>query len=88
MVLLLNGQTFVNNPSPPRITGVYLIVFFILFTVARSGHAVTSCYMAGGNTGLSNFEIDYWASEYPMLELDYIIEILNAIEKDSQQEDD
>ena len=37
---------------------------------------------------MTTFEIDYWASEYPMLELDEIIDILNAIEKDSQQEND
>ena len=37
---------------------------------------------------MTTFEIDYWASEYPELELDEIIDILNAIEKDSQEEND
>ena len=37
---------------------------------------------------MTTFEIDYWVSEYPELELHEIIDILNAIEKDSQEEND
>ncbi len=37
---------------------------------------------------MTTFEIDYWVSEYPELELHDIIDILNAIEKDSQEEND
>ena len=40
------------------------------------------------NDTMTTFEIDYWVSEYPELDIDEIIDLLNAIAKDSQEEND
>ena len=39
--------------------GFFTGVLYILFTMARSGHAVTCGYIAGGNTGLTQSQLAY-----------------------------
>jgi hypothetical protein len=45
----------------PLVGGLFHCVLYILFFMARTGHAVTCGYIAGGNTGLTKAQKAYIA---------------------------